>query len=216
MPAGGCGKSGKAPSVSRLASSKPRPTATVPPSPSITGDTDSDDEANARSASDGDNDDSKPTDQDNDSDSNGRSYFDADDAQFRRYGHAANRHDRRAIATLVERYYDAAAARDGVSGCALMAAPLAGSLAQTLAGPAGPPYTRGAGSACPAVLKAAFVHYHRQLAAHLPTLSVSDVRVEGSDGNVVLAFRGLPGRFIGVARERGAWKIDAVVDLELP
>lgn len=216
MPAGGCGKSGKAASTSRAASSKSVGTVAVAPSPSITGDTDGDDEANASHAGDADNDDSKPTDQDNDSDSNGKSYFDADDAQFRRYGHAAGRRDRLRIARLVKRYYKAAAAGDGMSGCALMAVPLAGSLPQTLAGSAGPPYTRGVGNTCRGVLKAVFVHYHRQLAAHLPTLSVSDVRLEGSQGNVVVRFDGLPGRIIGVARERGAWKINAVVDLELP
>lgn len=211
---GGCGKgSGTAPSASRSVSSGAAP---VPPSPSIADDTDEDDEANVGNASDGDNDDHKPTDGDNDSDSRGKSYFDADDSELRRHGHTASRSERRVIVDLVERYYRASVAGDGEGGCMLMAAPLAKSLPQTLSSPSGPPYTRGAGSTCPPVLRAVFLHYHRQLAAHLPTLSVSDVRLEGSEGNVVLRFKGLPGRFIDVARERGAWKVDAVVDLELP
>jgi len=187
----------------------------VPPSSSLTGDYDGDDDPGEKlSRNDGDNDDARPTDQDNDSDSNGKSYFDSDDDSVRRFGHAASTADRKAVVSLVKRYFAAAAAEDGMTACSLLASAFAKSLPETLGGAGGPPYARGA--TCAAVTSGIFAHYHRQIAAHAATLEVPGVRVEGAEAMVVLAFRGLPGRSTRVAREHGVWRVDSLLDIELP
>jgi hypothetical protein len=188
----------------------------IPPSPSVTGDYDPDDERfhNRKHGSDADNDDAKPTDRDNDSDNRTHSYFDADDRSMRDFGRAASTRDRRAIERLVWRYFAVADAEDGATACTMIVSTLARAIPEDLGRGAGPLYARGA--TCGAVVSKIFVHYHRQIAAHVPTLAVSDVRVSGDRGVAVMAFKGLPGRLMHVVRERGTWMVGGVLDLELP
>jgi hypothetical protein len=61
-----------------------------------------------------------------------------------------------------------------------------------------------------------FAHYHRELSAHAAELQIAAVRVEGEKGVAVLAFKTLPGRELHVAREAGVWRVDGLLDLELP
>jgi hypothetical protein len=191
--------------------------AAVGPSPSITGDYDGDDDYGAKLQSDGDNDDSTmPKDRDNDNvgDDSGNSYFDADDEVVRLSGHVASAVDRTAITRLVKRYFAVANAEDGMTACSMIVSSFAKSVPETLGRPPGPPYARG--TTCAAVMSKVFAHYHRQLAAHATTLEVNGVRVDRGIGVAVLAFRTLPGRQIRVAREGGVWRMDALLDLELP
>jgi hypothetical protein len=186
-----------------------------PASSNITGDYDGDDDYNNQRSSDGDNDDStKPKDRDNDSDSSGKSYFDSDDSSVRGFGHAASSVDSKTIASLVKRYFAAATTGDGVAACSMFVSSIARSVPEDLGGPAGPLYARG--STCAAVMSKAFEHYHRQIAAHAATLEIADIRVKRGGGVAVLAFKKLPGREIHVAREGGGWKIEALLDRELP
>jgi len=187
----------------------------IGPSQSISGDYDSDDDYNDKLHGDADNDDStKPKDRDNDSDNTSNSYYDKDDNVVLHYGHATNAQDRRTITALVKRYFAAAARQDGASACSMIASSLANSVAETLGGKAGPAYSRG--NTCAAVMSKLFYHYHRQLAAHESQLEVTAVRLDGPKGIAVLGFKTLPGRQLHVARENAVWKIDALLDLELP
>jgi hypothetical protein len=164
---------------------------------------------------DADNDDSKlPKDGDNDSDNATGSYYDKDDQGVRYFGHAANPTDRRAVTALVKRYYVTAVAQDGSAGCALIASPLAKSVAETLGQAMGQPDLRG--NTCATVMSKVYKLNHRQLLAYEPTLEVTGVRLEGGSGRAILGFKDLPGRQIGVTRESGVWKIQALIDTELP
>lgn len=189
---------------------------TVPPSMSVTGDYDSDDDPGEKHRrDDGDNDDiigSK--DRDNDTDSNGKSYFDRDDDSVLRFGHAADAADTKAIVRLVKRYFAAATAKDGEKACSMLTGAFVRSVPETVGGVSGPPYARG--KSCAEVLSGIFVHYHRQLAAHNPSLKVAVVRLAGREGLVALAFRRLPGRSMRVERVNGTWRIDSLLDVELP
>ena len=189
--------------------------AAMQPSNSITGDYDGDDDYSNQGSNDGDNDDStQPKDRDNDSDSSGKSYFDSDDSSVRGFGHAAGPVEGKRIASLIKRYFAAANAGDGATACSMMVSSIAKSIPEDIGGPAGPLYARG--TTCATVVSRAFEHYHRQLAAHTGTLEIADIRVSRSKGVVVLAFEKLPGRQIHVARESGVWKVDALLDAELP
>ena len=53
-------------------------------------------------------------------------------------------------------------------------------------------------------------------AAHAAELQVTGVRVDHASGVAVLGFKTLPGRQLRVAREGKVWKVDGLLDLELP
>jgi hypothetical protein len=206
-----CGEAGRHGSASRSSSSS----GIGPAQGSISGDYDRDDDFKKALNNDGDNDDStQRKDRDNDSDNMSDSYYDIDDNTVRKYGHAADASDRRTVAALVKRYFAAAAREDGVTACSMIVPVFANSVPETLGQAAGPLYSRG--NTCAVVLSKLFYHFHRQLAAHAAELEVTGVRVDGAKGIAVLGFRTLPGRLLHVAREGTVWKIDALLDLELP
>ena len=142
------------------------------------------------------------------------SYYDSDDGSIRTFGRAASAADRQEVAAFVKRYYTAAAAEDGAAACPLLTALLASTVPGRLGQRTGPRYSRG--PACATIMSKVFKHFHPQLAAYLPTLEVTGVRLEGDHGLAVLGFRTLPGRQIEVARDRGTWKMGALLDGELP
>jgi hypothetical protein len=178
------------------------------------GEYDEDDSPTGTHRADGDNDDAKPTDRDGDSDNSSGSYYDSDDKSVRAFGQAANASDRRAIATLIRSYYTAAAAADGAKACSLIYSSLAKTLPEDLAG-AGPAYLHGT-KTCPKIMSKLFAQNHRQFVAYDAKLQIAGVRLKGDSGLVVLGFKSLPGRQIELQRDRGKWKIYAVVDRELP
>lgn len=187
----------------------------VHPSESLTGDYDGDDEYDHKGGSDDDNDDStQPKDKDNDSDNRTGSYFDKDDASVLDFGHAGGHADRRAIASLVKRYFAAADTDDGATACSLIVPSFASAIVEDYGRSGGPLYARG--DSCPAVMSKVFRHYHRQLVAHQATLRVAAVRVDGATGVATLAFKALPGRQLRVERAGKGWRVDALLDLELP
>ncbi len=131
------------------------------------------------------------------------------------YGHAAVPSERRAIASLVERYYKAALAEDGANACSMLFSTLAEAVPEDYGqSPPGPTYMHG--TTCPAAVTALFKHYHRQLAIELPRLRVRSVRVDQRHGLVVLNFGALPERQISVEREGRIWRINTLLDSELP
>lgn len=179
------------------------------------GDYDEDDYARSARGSDADNDDiAGHRDQDNDADSNAGGYRDSDDAVISAYGREATLAVRLAVASLVKRYYAAAAAGDGALGCSLIYPVMEKTIAPDLGRPPGPAYLRG--GSCAAVMSKLFVRDRTQLKAFNSTLKVGAVRVEHGRGFALLGFGGPPERQIAVRRDGRDWKIDALLDSELP
>ncbi len=191
--------------------------ASIAPSPRVTGDYDGDDDYADERHSDGDNDDvTRNLDRDGDSSSDNQthSYFDSDDSVVRSSAHPAGAPDRRSIVDLVTRYFAAATAGDGAMACPMIVPSFAKAVPENLGGPAGPGFARG--TTCAGVLSKVFVHYHRQLAAHEATLRVSNVRVDRDGGLAVLAFKNLPPRQVRLLKQGGIWRMDDLLDSELP
>jgi hypothetical protein len=129
--------------------------------------------------------------------------------------HPAREPERRAITTLLMRYYSAALAGDGAKGCSLLYSPFAESTPYTLgSGPDAPPYAHG--TTCPVVLDGVFKHFHSQLAAEAPKLSVGRVVISERHGLALLDFGPLPEREMSVQREGRVWRLTTVIDQELP
>jgi hypothetical protein len=122
------------------------------------------------------------------------------------YGKEAGRADKRAITAFVKRYYAAAAAGDGARACSLLYSTLAAGLGEGQDQPL-PSRT------CAAVVSLLFEQQRQRLAADdVATMTVVDVRIEGDDGIATLGFRTMPVGQFRVKRERGAWKVDALLD----
>lgn len=149
---------------------------------------------------------------DQDKDSTSGDYYDGDDGEIRYHGHAASAADVRAITALVKRYYEAAAARDGATACALTYYIATETLPEQYGQPPGPLWLRGANT-CPTLLTRVFKHFHRQLT--VPVV-VTAVRVSGGRADALVGFRTLPAGFVEVRREGISWKIDGLLATALP
>jgi hypothetical protein len=141
---------------------------------------------------------------------------DSNHKQDLRFGHAASPSERRGIAALVKRYYAAALAENGARGCAMLYSTLAeAAVEDDVREPGTPAYMHGA-TTCAQVLTALFKHYHAQLAAELPQLDVTHVRLEEHHGFAFLSFGKLAERKISVQRERHVWRMTQIYDEEMP
>lgn len=213
----GCGSTSPR-SASRVASNAGTATTSTSANgfkPRKFGDYDNDDYYNDASHGEGDNDDHKPTDRDGDSDNPTNSYYDSDDNSVRFYGHAVSDPERHVISALVERYYAAAAAENGATACTMISAPIVDSIPETLGGPAGPPYLQG-NKTCAKIVSRLFAQNHEQLSTYDALLHVDGVRRSGDRVLVIMRFRGHPARQIAAVDEHGSWKIQALLDDELP
>jgi hypothetical protein len=142
----------------------------------------------------------------------------ADDSNNNRvfdYASPANPTDKRAITGLVKRYYAAAGAEDGTRACSMLYSTFAESVPEDYGRSAGPPYLRG-GKTCAAVMVLLFKHLHHQLSVEIPKLKVTHVRLQQHHGLAALSFGALPERQILVGREGHNWKIEMLLDSELP
>jgi hypothetical protein len=194
---------------------RPIPTAThtTPAHTGYVADYDPDDYSGG--LSDADHDDIKgPKDHDNDTDNKTGSYYDPDDGTFRNFGKAAGAADKSSITALVRRYFIVAAARKGSTACSMLYSPLARAIPEEYGRPPGPVYLRG--KTCAKVATKLFTRDHEQLQAYVGNLEVTGVRLDHDHGFAVLRFARLPGRQIQVQREHKAWKIDELLDRELP
>jgi hypothetical protein len=146
----------------------------------------------------------------------GAAQDDTNNDEVLNFAHPASASDRRAIVSLVERYYRVALAEDGAQACSLLYSTLAEATPEDYGTFAGPAYMRG--NTCPVILTKLFGHFHALLAIRVPKLKVTRVRLEEHHGRAILSFgRGLPEREILVTREGPyAWKIAALLDSELP
>ncbi len=131
------------------------------------------------------------------------------------FGHAADAADTRAITALIKRYYVAAVSENGAAACRMTYSTLEESVPEDYGqSPPGQPFMRG--STCAAVLTLLFKHYHPQLALETPKLTVARVRLVEHHGIVILNFGALPARQISVAREGHIWKLETLLDSEVP
>jgi hypothetical protein len=156
---------------------------------------------------------------DHDDDDFKHSEFDSDDPQLRDYGHAARPGDRRAISIVALRYLGAAGAGDSVLACSLLARRAAQpDLRIEVPEEYEPPASRSNlhGKSCPEVASPIFAENRAELATELPTVRVTAVRVRGDRGLALLGFAAIPERWIAVAREGESWKVDALLDSEVP
>jgi hypothetical protein len=128
------------------------------------------------------------------------------------FGHPASPADARAAAAVVKLYYADAAREDGPAACRLVYVPRAEAVPDELEGSPG----KGRVT-CGFVLSRLFREMHSRLSAESSTLRVGAVRVEFNQGSVQLHFAHvrLP-HYIEVHRERGAWKMGILLDLDRP
>lgn len=147
-------------------------------------------------------------DMDNDAEANVINGYDRDDASIRAYGQAAGAADTRAITTLVKAYYGAAAAANGARACSLMYSLFAEAIPEDFGRGAGPVYARG--NSCPVVMSKLFKHMHSQLAT---PIAVTGVRISGNQARALIATKETRIAYLPVKRERGTWKVNALVAL---
>ena len=145
----------------------------------------------------------------------GAPYDDKQNNSVLDFGHEANASYTRTVTALIKRYYAAAYAENGARACSLIYSTLAESVPEDYGqSPPGPGYMSG--TSCPAVLTLLFKHFHPQLVIEYPKLRVARVRLVEHHGLAVLSFGSLPERQIPVAREGHTWKVEALLDSEIP
>jgi hypothetical protein len=130
-----------------------------------------------------------------------------DDDRIRTFGHEAGEPERRAITALVERYYAAAAADDGVKACPLIHPTIAKAIPEDYG--KGNPSLRG--DTCRAVMEKYFRQLPGQPIANLATTKVIGVRIEGGSGYAQLSSREIPTGVIAVKRYHGIWKVYSLI-----
>jgi hypothetical protein len=136
-----------------------------------------------------------------------RDHNDDDEATLN-WGHPASAADERQSASLIRRYFAAAANEDGALGCRLLVPFIAESVAEQ---DGHSPALRG--RTCPTVLTKLFSHYHRLLAEKSASLKVVSVRVEGDKAMAVLDFRSIPVvRLMSERRIGRRWKLLPLLD----
>jgi hypothetical protein len=154
-------------------------------------------------------------DADKDNDSAAGQFDDTNNDRVLDYGQAASAANARVITALVKRYYTAAYTENGAEACSMLYSTLEESVPEDYGqSPPGQPYMRG--TTCAAVLTLLFKHFHPQLVAEYPKLQVARVRLIEHHGIVVLHFGTLPERQISVSREGHTWKVESLLDSEVP
>ncbi|HEU0249439.1 MAG TPA: hypothetical protein VFR48_01820 [Solirubrobacteraceae bacterium] len=122
----------------------------------------------------------------------------------------------RAIATLLHRYYTAALADNGTAACSMIASSLAESMAEDYGrGSDGPSYL-STGTTCQSVMTLLFEHLHPVLALEAPRLEVAQLRLVRHHGIAILRFGTALERQLPVRREGGQWRVQALLDSDLP
>jgi len=121
--------------------------------------------------------------------------------------------DTRAVTRLLQDYYTAAAAGDGAAACGLIYSPLAEAVPEDYGKPPGPANLRG--KTCAVVMSKLFRSMPERMRVDHATLDVREVQAEGNEGLAVLRFKRNPERQFLLHRQRGVWKVGALLDTEL-
>jgi hypothetical protein len=135
---------------------------------------------------------------------------DNDDKATYAYGRRPSAGAARAIQSVVERYYAAASAGDGATGCSLLPPIMARSVPEDY-GQSGPSSERG--KTCQAVLSRIFLDSHEPLAE---AITVVEVRVSGSMAQAVFSSRKMRASSIFLIRQGGVWKVQELLGRPLP
>lgn len=184
----------------------------IPPGQSLRGDGDADNPSDIDGNGDRDTAGTGGPDRDNDNPTpESYDFPDRDDKATFAYGHPPSATVAGAILSVAKRYYAAASVEDGAAACSLLFAGLAHAVPEDY-GHAGPSYLRG-GKTCQAVLSMLFQHFHEQLTE---AITVVEVRVEGSDAQVVFSSRKMPASRIFLVRQGHSWKVSALIGQPLP
>jgi hypothetical protein len=156
---------------------------------------------------------------DDDADEDKR-HTDPDDRALFHRGRAATAAETRAITDVVKKYIAVAAAEESAKACALVIGRLARG---TGLGDAVPrEYAAAPGSSvfrdknCAEVEALLFQLDHRRLLAESAMVDVIGIRIAAHGALAILGFRATPERELRLQRERGKWKIDGLLDDELP
>jgi hypothetical protein len=130
------------------------------------------------------------------------------------FGHPADATDTRLVTELIKRYYTAAAHENGASACRLLYSVFAEAIPETYGSSTGPPGLRG--DSCAVVMTKLFKQQHRQLSGGA-TVKVATVRVDMNRAVALFGFDGRRATHYRLAhRERGAWKLEMLLDVERP
>jgi hypothetical protein len=126
------------------------------------------------------------------------------------YGSVAGPSDRRAIVSLLSRYYAAAAAGDGGRACAMLHWLVAEAVVEEHSHGRGPASLRGA--TCAQVATKVFRQRHRELVEDARTLQVTEVRVRAKKAWVRVHFGPVREVLVLAHREHGAWQMNNLLD----
>lgn len=147
---------------------------------------------------------------DEDIDTLGMGPYDNDLDAVPGYGPQAGRADRQAIVSLIRRYYEAAAAGDGVAACSMLDAPIAESVLEEHHRGKGPRSLQG--NTCAQVMSKLFAQRHRELVEDVASFRISDVELRGNRGLVLAPFSATRELQLLVHREHGVWKMNVLLD----
>lgn len=172
----------------------------------------------------GDGDDDRPgvvnrwrakPDVDGDADNEGSDRYDWDDSNVFGFGHPAGVAEAREITTLVTTYYRATLRGDGAAACKLLADRVTSSVQREFG--QGASSLAVGGRTCATTMSRLLPRLRPQFSIGGRSPAVGLVRVEGKRGEVLVATHGaLADRFVALFRERGAWKINSLLDIGLP
>lgn len=186
----------------------------IPPGQKLRGDGDADNPSDIDGN--GDVDSAKVGGSDNDNDSfTAQSYRfpDGDDRASFAYGQAVGPTERRAIAAVVERFYRAAAARDGGRACSLLTPSLARSAVRGYGhGSPGPAYLSHART-CRELMSTIF---ERSRAETSEAITVVDVRTLGNVAQVIFGSRKMPASQTWLERTGSSWRLEQLTARALP
>lgn len=174
---------------------------------------DDDDDTPAGSAA------NNPHDHDADGDNDSRAaqnkdYHDGDDGSFVAWGQAAAAVDRHGVERLVRHYYAAVLNDDGKTACRFIYVLTTKVIPEDYGQAPGPPAIRG--KTCAVVLTKLFRIEHAKLVRTAASPEVTDVRVQGDIGRVLLGSATMPASYLQVHREGGAWKVQGILAVPLP
>jgi hypothetical protein len=138
----------------------------------------------------------------------------ADDNQIVFFGHAAGASEANAIAGLVQSYYRAAAAGDGLAVCSRLYGPVAESLPEELSSPSP---SQGSLTECASAMDRELAELHSKLVAEAKALQVTRVRVRGTRGIAMVYLGAKPESWVTLRREGGGvWKLQFLFAVGLP
>lgn len=129
---------------------------------------------------------------------------DGDEAYNFGYGEAADPSDRRMLAAVLTRYYEAARAGDATTACAIMLPSLAATVTANLMEGA----KRHPGETCESAMGTVFERDRRELLANV---EVADVRVDGTRAEVIFGSRTMLTSDIYFQPYGGVWKLEDAV-----